>query len=121
MGPDAENPPRLEITRRVDDGIAEIALAGELDLATVGELESTFSQVIAERPQAVLVDLAALEFMDSTGIKTLLQIERRCGKSEVRFALTEGSDAVSRLFSLTQLDRHFEMFGDREKARSALP
>jgi len=120
MGPDAENPPRLEITRRVDDGVGEIALQGELDLATVSDLESAFSQVIAERPQAVLVDLGALEFMDSTGIKTLLQLERRCGKSDVRFALTEGSEPVSRLFALTQLDRHFEMFGDRDAARAAL-
>ncbi|HKG35930.1 MAG TPA: STAS domain-containing protein [Solirubrobacterales bacterium] len=120
MGLDAENPPRLEITRRVDDGVGEIALQGELDLATAGDLEAAFSQVVAERPRAVLLDLSALEFMDSTGIKTLLQLERRCGKSDVRFALTEGSGAVSRLFALTQLDRHFEVFGSRDAARSAL-
>jgi anti-anti-sigma factor len=119
MGPE-DNPPRLEISRRLEDGVGVIGLTGELDLATVGELESAFSQLLGDRPRAVVLDLSALEFMDSTGIKTLLQLERRCGSSDIRFAVTEGTEPVSRLFALTQLDQHFQVFGDRDAARTAL-
>jgi anti-anti-sigma factor len=120
MGTEGDTPPRLEIDRRHEGGIGEIALKGELDLATVAELESAFAQLLTERPSAILVELSELEFMDSTGIKILLQIERRCGESGVPFALTEGTEPVTRLFGLTQLDRHFRVFGDREAARAAL-
>lgn len=118
--PEGDTPPKLEVTRRSQDGVGEIAVAGELDLGTVDQLESAFALLLAERPSAVLIDLTELEFMDSTGIKTLLQLERRCDEGEVKFGLTEGSEAVNRLFSLTQLDRHFQVFGDREAGRAAL-
>jgi anti-sigma B factor antagonist len=118
--PEGDNPPKLEVSRRSQDGLGEIAVAGELDLGTVNQLESAFAQLLAERPAAIVIDLSELQFMDSTGIKTLLQLERRCDEGGVRFGLTEGSDPVNRLFSLTQLDRHFKVFGDREAARAAL-
>lgn len=119
MGPE-DTRPRLEITRELHGGVGDVGLRGELDLATVGELESVFSQLLGERPAAIVVDLSELEFIDSTGIKTLLQLERRCGAGDVAFAVTEGTEPVSRLFALTQLDQHFRVFGDREAARSAL-
>ena len=118
--PQGDTPPKLEVTSRSEDGLGEIAVVGELDLATVSQLESAFAQLFAEGPAAVLIDLSELQFMDSTGIKTLLQLERRCGEGGVKFGLTEGSEPINRLFSLTQLDRHFQVFGDREAARAGL-
>lgn len=45
---------------------------GEVDLATADVLSTLLAEVLAERPSKVVVDLAGVSFLDSTGIKCLL-------------------------------------------------
>jgi anti-sigma B factor antagonist len=48
-----------------------LRLSGELDLATVGELEDALTQRLGAG-EDVVVDLRTLEFMDSTGVRALV-------------------------------------------------
>ena len=57
--------------RRVGDRMI-LAVHGELDLATVGEVKARLDALRAEL-QPVVLDLDSLEFMDSTGIRLVLQ------------------------------------------------
>jgi anti-sigma B factor antagonist/stage II sporulation protein AA (anti-sigma F factor antagonist) len=60
---------------RDDGGVVRVVVRGELDLATAGRLEAA----LAEPPgSTVLVDLRGLTFMDSTGVRTLLQATEDC-------------------------------------------
>jgi anti-sigma B factor antagonist len=52
-----------------------ITLRGELDLATTGQLEAA----LAEAGGRVVLDLTALTFMDSTGVRVLLEAAERAG------------------------------------------
>ena len=52
-------------------GRTVLNLAGELDLATVGELESAISDRL-EAGEHLVVDLRSLEFMDSSGVRALV-------------------------------------------------
>jgi anti-anti-sigma factor len=54
-------------------GGQRVALRGELDLATAGHLETALSE--ASRP--VVLDLTRLTFMDSTGVRVLLEAAER--------------------------------------------
>ena len=45
--------------------------AGELDMATVGQLEECFSEAHAAGYRRIVVDLSGLDFMDSTGLTLL--------------------------------------------------
>src|SRR5687768_1490211 len=66
-------PPILEIKeRRSEDGALLLALVGELDLATVPALGERLQSASASR-EAVVLDLAELEFMDSAGLRLLLE------------------------------------------------
>jgi anti-anti-sigma factor len=120
MSPESDSPPKLEVERRLDGGVGEVSLAGELDIATASDLEQAVAGLLAGSPRAIIVDLAELVFIDSTGIKLLLQLDGRCRECDVRFSLTEGSAPVQRLFSLTQVHEHLEVFSDCEAARAAL-
>lgn len=51
----------------------------------------------------VVVDLRRLAFMDSTGLHTVLRIQRGAHDAGRRFALVRGPDQVQRLFELTGL------------------
>jgi anti-anti-sigma factor len=59
----------------------------------------------------VIVDLRALEFMDSTGISVLVKAHQSALESEHRFAVVKGSPQVDRLLSLTGLDQHLTLLG----------
>jgi anti-anti-sigma factor len=57
---------------RDTDGVLRIALIGELDLAVADQLSARLEQLSRDGVPARL-DLSRLEFMDSSGIRTLLK------------------------------------------------
>lgn len=63
--------PDFDLTTKHDaDGGLRVALRGELDLATAGRLQAVLAEPSAA---SVVVDLRGLTFMDSTGVRVLLQ------------------------------------------------
>jgi len=58
-----------------DDGECRVTLRGELDLGSAARLE----QALAEAGDDVLLDLRGLTFMDSTGVRVLLEAAERYG------------------------------------------
>ena len=86
-----------------------VAPSGELDIATVGELEQTLRALVASPGCALLVlDLRNLSFMDSTGLRLLLERDAASRENSHRFALIAGPPEVQRLFSLTDTLGRFE-------------
>jgi anti-sigma B factor antagonist len=67
---DFEQPPfAIEIEQRA--GRTILNLSGELDLATVGELEDALTQRL-DSGEDLVVDLRSLQFMDSSGVRALV-------------------------------------------------
>jgi anti-sigma B factor antagonist len=78
-----------------------IALEGEMDLANTETPGSILREALGSG-KSVVVDLAKLEFLDSTGIAMLVNAMREGGE-RLSF-LASQHDAVTRLLSLTGLD-----------------
>jgi anti-anti-sigma factor len=55
------------------NGVARLALRGELDLATAPKLEGHLEQVEQDGVRAVVLDLRDLTFVDSTGLHAFLR------------------------------------------------
>ena len=85
-----------------DDWVATIVVSGELDLATAPRL----SAAVAEHSDAKLLvlDLTAVTFIDSTGVRVLIEADRRCAGSGSRLAVLAGDGPVRRLLDLCELD-----------------
>ena len=92
-----------------------IAPAGDLDLATSPELRSTIDELLGSGFDDVVVDLANVTFLDSSGLQVLLAAHEAAELGGYRFRLRAGPPAVQRIFELTgTLDRlDFESFGRR--------
>jgi anti-sigma B factor antagonist len=73
-------------TERDEGGVLRVAVRGELDLATAGRLEAVLA---GAEERAVRVDLRGLAFMDSTGVRTLLQAAEDAARAgtDLRFRL----------------------------------
>ncbi|HET9592411.1 MAG TPA: STAS domain-containing protein [Solirubrobacterales bacterium] len=83
-----------------------IALKGEMDLANVESAASTLQEALRSG-QDVVVDLAKLEFLDSTGV-AMLVAAMRDGGERLSFLPSE-YDAVRRLLSLTGLEERMTL------------
>jgi anti-sigma B factor antagonist len=94
----------LKVTSERDGEIHSIRLSGELDVATAGAVEDELSRVEATDASTIVIDLAGLTFMDSTGIRLLVNAAARTRKGNPRLALLRGGDAIQRVLQLTGLE-----------------
>ena len=93
-------PFRCEVTRDAD--LARLQVLGELDLQTVPRLEAEIAAVRAGGVKRVIIDLRGLEFMDSTGLRCLLECDAEARQDGFSLALVPGPPAVQRVFEVTQ-------------------
>jgi anti-anti-sigma factor len=86
---------RIEEDRR--DGTVILRLRGELDLASADAVAQRLdSHAAAGEP--VLLDVDRLSFMDSSGLRVVLQAAETSRTSDWSFTLTPGSEQVRNLF-----------------------
>lgn len=81
-----------------------LSLYGELDLATADVFESALGDVEDGDAERIVVDLSGLSFIDSTGLATLIEAEKRSRLDSSRLAFLRGPGHVQRLFKLTQVE-----------------
>ncbi len=101
MNERSQRPGSLTISTETGDGTVSVALQGELDLASAPQLEQQLRAIESRRPQRLIVDLAGLAFIDSTGLRLLLQADERCGRSGCELVLRPGDPSVQRVFDVT--------------------
>jgi anti-sigma B factor antagonist len=81
--------------------------AGELDLATVGEFEAAIGGALNGHRQLV-VDLRDVTFLDTEGLKSLIEAARVAAERHVAFRLVRPRRSVDRIFELTETRSRFE-------------
>ena len=80
-----------------------VAPAGELDIATAGQLERELAAAAEGDAATILLDLSGLTFIDSTGLRIVLDCNERCGGSDGRLQIIAGTPAVDRLIDIVGL------------------
>lgn len=88
-------------SHELKDGWVSIEVEGEVDLATVGELQNAIDDVFDGDSKNLVVDLTGSSFMDSTGLKALVMSNRRFDSAGRRFAIAVSGGPVSRLLDLS--------------------
>jgi anti-sigma B factor antagonist len=92
---------RLTIASRIRAEEVTLTVRGELDLASAPALEDALRNAESARPARIVLDLAALEFIDSTGIHLLIHAQQRSEAERRRLVLTHVPAHATRLFRLT--------------------
>ncbi|MEA2138330.1 MAG: hypothetical protein QOG56_1480 [Solirubrobacteraceae bacterium] len=78
-------PPELRLTATRSDGTTHLAVAGEIDMATVDEFSAAVREHLAATP--VLLDMRELTFMDSSGVRALDALLRDAESAGWAFAI----------------------------------
>ena len=101
----SQRAPVMTVTEQErEDGSAELALRGELDLASAPQLAAALRRV-AQPGRTVRIDLSGLAFMDSTGMRAILEANRDAQRDGWTLRLGHAAEAVQRVFVMSGIER----------------
>ncbi|ACY98021.1 MULTISPECIES: STAS domain-containing protein [Thermomonospora] len=93
-----------------------LELTGELDLAGLPALRRRVDEACAAPgPPRLVIDMAAVTFMDSCGLGGLVRCWKRVGERQGRFILVGLRPQVARVLDITGMRRAFESYGSLEE------
>jgi anti-anti-sigma factor len=82
------------------DGSLRLVLRGELDLATAPLLKAALVEAEAGSSELIVIDLADVPFIDSTGLRALVEAHLRSQQNGDRLRISGGSEQALKLFKL---------------------
>jgi anti-anti-sigma factor len=109
----------LAVERIQADRYELLAVEGEIDIATSPRLITALNEAVTDSAGALVVDLSAVGFMDSTGLALLIRAHRRMSRRGRGFAVVCPDGPVRRIFELTDMIRTLHVTPSRESAVSA--
>jgi anti-sigma B factor antagonist len=113
--------PQFELSEEdIDDRTHVIAITGEIHVSTAPRFSVLLDDAIGRGKTAVVLDLSAVDFIDSTGLSVLLNGLRRVTRQRGRMALVCVNPTVLRLFEITRLDATFDIHPTRKEALTAV-
>jgi anti-sigma B factor antagonist len=109
-------PPVQGVERR--EGAAVVRLAGELDLHTAEEVRETLLELADELPSRLVLDFAAVDFVDSTVLGVLVETRSRL-RPHGRLLLVAPGLETARALEISGLDRHLPVHASVDDALAA--
>ena len=91
---------QLRVSSEREDDVHTIALAGELDLATVDRVARELERAEAGDALAIVLDLGGLTFMDSSGVRLLMQAAARSHADTGRLVVLGARPGAQRVFAI---------------------
>jgi anti-sigma B factor antagonist len=101
----------VEVERRGNYAI--VRPVGDLDLAVVDEVEAALRPLENEFGE-VVIDLRAVEFLDSTGLRAILSADARSRSNGFNLRLINGSEQVQKVLALTGMDKRLPLIDASE-------
>ena len=83
-----------------------LTVRGEIDIDTVHRLACARDEALERRPEWMVIDLGGVSFVDSSGLKFLLETDSRAEREQWRLQLLKPADTAMRVFEITGADRH---------------
>jgi anti-sigma B factor antagonist len=100
---------------RIEGKFTVIAFTGEVDMSCSPAARKLILAALEEQ-RALLVDLAAVSYMDSSGVASLVEGLQLAKKRKLGFALVGTSLPVLNVLKLARLDRVFTLHDKIEDA-----
>ena len=99
----------LQLDVREGEQAVVITAAGELDMTSTDDFAAALQRAGAAQLQLTVVDLSALEFIDSSGLAALIKAEHEAQDAGRRFVVVRGPRQVQQLLELTGLAERLEL------------
>jgi anti-sigma B factor antagonist len=110
----------MRLKESVEDGFDVFALEGEIDLNYAPCLRSLLQSKISARAPALILDLSKVEYIDSTGMATMIEYFRDASKHRGVLCLTGLNPNLKTIFEMVRLDKTIPTFASVADAIAAL-
>ena len=101
------------------DAFTHVALSGRLDSAGVDSVESRFNATLAGPRRHAIVDLSAVDFLSSMGVRMLLMMAKLLNRSGARMVLVAPRPLVEGALRHSAVDQLIPVRADVTSAREA--
>lgn len=99
-------------------GAVVIRLGGELDLYNANILRASLLEVVVDAPHRIVLDLAEVEFIDSTALGALVEARASLPAGRALLLAAPGNEA-RRALEVSGLDRHLPVYETVDEALAA--
>jgi anti-sigma B factor antagonist len=104
-------------TRRVEPDITVLEIGGRLSLGnTLLSIENTIKRLIDEGSRRLIVDVAGLNAVDSSGIGMLVSCYAHMEQAGGQMRVAGAQGSVLKVFEIVHLNRIVPMYADAESA-----
>ena len=111
MGESQQRPvePAFDLAVRVSDDTGTVTLAGDLDIASAPRLGETFDWLCEQGCQQIVVDVAEVSFVDSSGLAAFVRAHQTLLHAGGRLTLRRPGHSMRRLLEMTGLSSEFRI------------
>lgn len=102
---DSDNPLDVRLIER--GGVPVVLVSGEVDVYTANSLRERVTEVLARKPEKLIVDLSGASYLDSTGLGVLLSASRQLPGA---VAVVSPRPRITRLFEATGLSQTLNVY-----------
>ena len=106
----------LTLTTREVDGKTIVTVGGEIDVYTAPKLRDKITELVADGRYHIVIDMEAVEFLDSTGLGVLVGGLKKVRAHDGSLELVCTQDRLLKIFRITGLAKVFAIHGSAESA-----
>jgi anti-sigma B factor antagonist len=104
----------------LEDGLHILQLSGEIDMQSSPELRAYLAGHADARRPALLIDFSGVEYIDSSGLATIVEYVQSSSQFGGRLAIGGVNERVRTVFNLVRLDEIFPVHESLADARAAI-
>ena len=95
---------------------AVISVIGDIDLYTSPDLRKAIAKLAKKKADPLVIDLKEVDYMDSSGVATLVEGLQLTGRYKGAFRIATLNDGVREVFELARLDKVFDVYENVDAA-----
>ncbi len=110
----------MQITERMEGDIPVVSIVGDIDLETSPQLRDFLKPKSSSKTPRLLLDFSGVNYIDSSGLATLIEYFQAVQGFKGRLALASLSPRVKNVFEIVRLEQIFSIHPDVPSALAAL-
>lgn len=99
----------MSIEYETCEGVASMIVVGDIDLSSAPRLRELGELALSEMVSTLRIDLAGVDFMDSTGLSALVVIKSKADEGGQTLILDRPSERVMLVLEVAGLTEHFQI------------
>ena len=106
--------------RKGEEASQLVELEGELDFHSSPQVRSELAKLADQQTPKILVDLKKVQYIDSSGLATFVELFQKMKRYGGKLALFNLSESVRSVFEIAKLDSIFKLARSEQEAASLL-